>query len=675
MKEFFKKVRQIISDLFGKEKDPKELTADEKKKVADKYNEVFKSDMLEDFKNAQDTEKKAKSYDEAITALAESEDGEHVAEGDAQGAESTQTDVNLAVSISELKNDNKKKDEKIEELDKKIKKLGKEIIPDAPKIIDMKVAIFGARHTDKFLFGSIAEHPMFSLDKRWNKLMVRTDLPALNTAEDKKVFKAFQEEVETYGASLAARYNHLHQNGQLPYPSKKGQIDIDYSDLSNAGLGDQFVVRRQDALIARILLLPNIYNIFPRRYGIQDRELITNAFFGEFSQAWQTGEVWKGSMDLQPELGYVDDSMFKTLFESMKWLERIYIGYLNQEGSDPMKWTMVEWILLNIATVLTQEQYRRRILGIHVEPVSTEAGHYLHASTGFVYTVLRYIHENKLQPFTDAGLADYDNTDTNFVDLVIAFHQKIKDEIEDFQELQNTMYLNENHRQWYKSQVRAKYGLQTDFDGIIDNRVPDTDLSITWVPNMGQLKLIVVSKPGNFQALEYLPGEMFNIQFQPDMESVKSWSVWKEGFSASWVGRAFATPALLAANDWVLQEVFCNKPAVVLEDGATTADADDGFWFVTQANTGATVITTISNAVAGKAYVIECQGLSNASTIAKSGDFSVITAAWTPTVLGDYLMVVFDTEAGKFFDLERCVAGTRTINPLKQPNVPGNGGR
>jgi len=34
-------------------------------------------------------------------------------------------------------------------------------------------------------------------------------------------------------------------------------------------------------------------------------------------------------------------------------------------------------------------------------------------------------------------------------------------------------------------------------------------------------------------------------------------------------------------------------------------------------------------------------------------------------------MVVYDTTASKFFELERCVGGTRTINEAKQPNIPG----
>ena len=47
----------------------------------------------------------------------------------------------------------------------------------------------------------------------------------------------------------------------------------------------------------------------------------------------------------------------------MKEIERQYIGYLNTDGSDPIKWSMIEWQLLNIYTALVNEQNERRIFG------------------------------------------------------------------------------------------------------------------------------------------------------------------------------------------------------------------------------------------------------------------------------------------------------------------------
>jgi hypothetical protein len=92
---------------------------------------------------------------------------------------------------------------------------------------------------------------------------------------------------------------------------------------------------------------------------------------------------------------------------------------------------------------------------------------------------------------------------------------------------------------------------------------------------------------------------------------------------------------------------------VFLADGATKADADLGNHFVTVANTGATAITTIDNAVDGDIYKIEGGSDTNATTIAKSGDFSRISDAITLEE-GNWIKVRYNGE--KFVEMDRHVA-------------------
>ena len=679
MKEFKKRVQQIKS-LLGIDSKVELKNLDEKVKSGfiEKYQEVFGTDMLEDYNASKaETDEKIKAYDEALSAIAETdeepeEDTEEDEEEEGKSDKKAKSKkIDLTKGIKDLQTKNAELEAEVKEKKQTVLKLSKIVEEDNPKKEKMKIGIAGV-HSKTHLFG--IDHAIYSRDKRWNEIMVNPKI-ALVEEPGSDDHVNFVKEVASLGNNLAKVYGFLQKTGKLAQLRGKAQFDVDFADLTNAGLGDQHVVLRQTALISRIQELPNIYNIFPRRFGVQDRELMTNAFFGEFSQAWQTGAIWKGDVDLQPEEGYVDDAMFKTLFQSMKWLERRYIGYLNQEGSDPMKWSMIEWCILEIATKLMMEQYERRILGVFVEPVATQAGHYLHASTGFIYTVVRYMNELKLMPFTDPGFDEYDNTDTNFVDVTEAFFLKIKEVSPNFDEKQNVMLLNANHKVWYRAQLRAKRALQNDFTGIDDSKVPDTDLSIVWVPNMGNIKLIVVTKPGNFQMLENLPGEMLAMKFKDDMEALKAWSVWKEGCAALFVGKQFTTPALLLANNFALQEVFCNKPVTSLAADAVAANGTLNFWFKTGANTGATDLTDITGAVAGKAYIIECGSLVNATTITKDDKFDGITDDFTPAAVGDYLMVVYDVTAKEFFELERRVNGVRTINKVKQPNMPGHGGR
>jgi hypothetical protein len=286
---------------------------------------------------------------------------------------------------------------------------------------------------------------------------------------------------------------------------------------------------------------------------------------------------------------------------------------------------------------------------------------------------------NELKIAPVEGYEDYDNSGTTFIDAVEGLQADVKAAREDFNEMEYAMYLNANHRAWYKAGHRSKYAADNDFASINDQTVQDTELKIIWVPNMGNHKFMWIAKPGSIQCLENLPGEMFNIKFQQDMEAVKSWSRWKEGTSADYAGKPKADLAELSADNFQTQEIFVNKPSVDLADGATTANANNGFWFISVANTGTTAITNITNKKAGTAYIIECGNTTNATTVAKSGFFSEITAAYNPTAVGDYLMVYWDPAAdsgnGKFYELERRVGGTRTINKATQPNVVGNGGR
>ncbi len=667
MKDFLEKLQQIFG-FFGDKKKVSELSNEEKKQFAEKYKEVHGTDLDDDIKAYKADQEKNESLTSAFADLA----GILNETGGAGANEKTPAEqvAEIKQQIADLKKQNGDKDAEIKTLQEQKAALEKEMEHDDTKKVNMKVAIVGLPHSKTHLFG--IQHAMYSLDKRWNQLMVDRSISAKGLDEE-VTFASFQKETSAFGNAVATRMQELHESNLLHDPEKM-QAEIDYTGLSDAGLGDQFVIRRTDALIARITKLKNVYDIYPRRYGIEDRELITNAFFDEFSQPYQEGEVWKGGMSLKPEVGYVDDAMMKTLFKNWKWIERSYIAYLNKDGSDPIKWNMIEWAILQIAEKLTNEQYKRKIVGIFRKPIAGRAAHANHSSTGVLFTLIRYVHENKLLPFEDSTFADYSNTGTDMIDTVEAFVEAVKEVYEgDIEDLE--IHLNKSHKSWYKSGFRQKYGTDGDFSAVLDNKLQDADVKIVWVPNMGNHKMMIMQKPGNIQCLENLPGEMFKIKFKEEMESVKSWSIWKEGTSAEFVGKPFTTKALLTANNYELQEIFINKPAFEADADATTLDASNGFWQLTGENTAATAITDITNAKEGTAYIIECGSVTNASTIALANKFDSITAAYTPTAVGDYLMVVYDKTDDKFYELERCVAGVRTINPATQPNTPGNGGR
>ena len=111
------------------------------------------------------------------------------------------------------------------------------------------------------------------------------------------------------------------------------------------------------------------------------------------------------------------------------------------------------------------------------------------------------------------------------------------------------------------------------------------------------------------------------------------------------------------------------KPYTALADGDTTADGSTGFWFTTIANTGATAFTEVTNDVAGQLYILECTNLTNATTVAKAALFSEITAAYTPTALGDLLAFVWDAGQSKYKEICRVVGGVLAYNSASTPNA------
>lgn len=643
-----------------------ELTNEDWEKIVANYKETHQSDFYADMTADADQAKKATAHDAALLLLANAvgttEGVAVVADGGTTASENPPVDLTASIvaiqtKLAELEIAAKQKDETIA-------KLSLEVEGDNPKTAKVKIQGFGLIHTDKHAFG--IDHPMFAIEKRWNKIAVNSAV-ALMSPPTKADASAFQAEVTAFGESLKTRYAFLKENNLLD-PKKLASTDLDISVVGTA-LGNYFVTRRQDALISQILLIKTVYDIFPRRYGIQDQDVIFNAFFTEVSQGWQAGKVFKGSAIVEPERGHVDDASIKLQFKPLVDLERNYLGYKNTEGSGDIKWGMIEWYSLNILVKAVQEQTKRRVLGCAVKPEAGVAGLAINASTGLFFTLIRYMHQNKLMPMASSAFGSYDST--NMFDTVKAYLDAVVAVLGDQDISAFQLCLNERHKTWWLSNIRTKFGLQTDFTGPKSNVMPDYDIQICWLPAMEQLTFMTLHKPGNLQCLENLPGEMLALEFTQDFEDILVRSRWKEGFSAAFVGKKFATPAALLANNYEYQQIFMNKPMLALINDSITLDATKNFWFGSIANT--TVgkkILDIASAKKGQVYIIECGSIANPQSIDKAAKFANLVSAWTPTVVGDYLMVILNDAGDAFRELERCVAGVRSVNALVQPTLP-----
>lgn len=647
-----KQINGLLAKLGFTDKVKAGLSDEELQQVTSEYKALYNTDLKEDLAKMKDDEEKAAAFTaikEALKGVAAEEETEEDEEPkssnpneDPDKEEEEQPSAEAAEVVKQINkvlSDNKALKEENE-------KMARQAQEDKPEATVRPARALAGMTTATHLFG--IEHDMFSLDKVWNKITAKGSA-LMESYNAKKVMRDLETAVSNYGQDLAVRMTELHSMGMLNIVALTTEGTIDYSGLSNANLGDQYVVRRMDALIAQILMLPDLTDIFLVRSNVQDKELLTNAFFGEFSQSYQPGEVSKGSMELQPEIATVYDAMFKYLFKSFKWIERTYLGYLNTNGSDPVKWNLIEWMIFQIAKGLKKEQNSRLILGHRIEPIEGKVAPYMFASTGLVHQIFNYVDTHKLLPFDDAVYNNY--TKANIGDAMEAFVEDVADvyplEVKDF-----TLYINSKHKAWYKAWYRNKYGKDLDFTGP-QLMLEEHEVPIKFIPNMGKLKLMLLAQPGNFQILEDKPGEMFKVAFEQHLEAVWSWSVWKEGISATFVGKTFKDKASLVANNYDGQVIFINYPVTEVAADATTVDGRADFLFRTCENSKATAITDITNAKAGVVYRIECGSITNATTIAKADKFADLTDVWNPTAVGDWIKVYYDATTQKFVEVAR----------------------
>jgi len=662
----FKEKLKSVLDLLqlGKKFEDKTLSQEEFNSIVAEYQKKYQTTLNDDLaaeQAAKQTAKQAAEFQQMLNTIQSVIKGVDPASKENENPEDEQPQSNATLegileSLNGMRADFQALAKKPEE-DK-----------PAQTITVSPVSINGFGNTPKYLFG--VEHPMFSMKDRWNQIAANPRAAAALPEVDEQVDGvAFYKAAYGFAKSLKARYQYLQENKLLDAPAlAAGKYATNYEGVDKAGVGDQFIVLRQDALIARVLQLRDMTQYFPVAYGYQDRGLVFNAFFDEVSQAYQTGEVFKGGMKIENHMGYVDDAMIKMEWGPMKELERKYIGYLNKEGSDPIKWTMIEYQLLNTLTTAQVEQNKRRMRGIYVKPEKGVAGSYRNAGTGILYTLLRYVHQYDIKPHTGDEYRSY--TQATFLPAVQEFLADVRSTVtEDMDINQHVIYLNKNHQGWWIKNVRTTYGKDTDFTGPMGalNVVPDTTTHIIWLPYLGQLPFMMLHQPGNLQFLEYIPGEMLAMKMQEQMEQVRAWSTWKEGCSASFTGRRFDSRDAMDKNAYEWQQIFINLFAATIKD---KVDGNDGFWQVTGATTTADTITDIVNAKNGVAYCIEAGVKEHLPKIAKSGKFANISDAFTASKVGDYIMVIIGND-GNFRELERCVGGKRTINKELQPNVPG----
>lgn len=643
MKKWQKRISSVANKLgFSSKMSEGKLTADDQKKIFAAYKEEFGITYSED---------KAANEDVEETLLTINEQKElNTILGDA----SVSTVKEVIAQVAEQKNTIQVLSASPElDIPVDVKKI------ESSSINTLAKTLGRTAHSSTHLFG--IEDSLFSLNSWYVNLTVTKTPIAKNLTIDQR--HDFKGVINSFAERLVSRSKELEtQNllGVLNFNKMvSGDNPIDYSDLY--GKAGEYIVRRTDLILAYLRTLPSVNSIFPLVSNIQNKEIAPGANFGELSQGYRSGKIFKGNVKFTAEIYSVEDVMFKFLFTDLIKLEKQYIGYLNREGSNVIKWSFIEWIMVHFGTILHNEQNMRRIVGTRTPQQAVSANSAMLAADGVLRAIERVEEDNKVYPNTIFRIYD----ETCMVDYLESFWDKFAEIVPSSEGYK--LYVNLKHRSWYIRSYRTKYGKDTDFRGVTSQSINDVDANIIWVPNMPINNYKVwITFPGNVELYEDKPNEMLGFYFERDWEEIGVLSRWKEGAGLQQAGIQYKTREDLIKSEFSNQWLFTNYPVTTLSSDQTVIDGKLNYLFETGANTVKTQITAIENLNPSVVYKIICGDITNPTSILKTGKFSKITEDFKPKAIGDYLKVYAELEdVTEIIDGETVIVTRPTGNLLE----------
>ncbi len=448
---------------------------------------------------------------------------------------------------------------------------------------------------------------------------------------------------------------------------------VDYKTLQD-DLGAFYRTRWSDRLQSFLVELPTITKIFPTESGHQDLETLTNLWLGEFSQPDNSADsefdkVTKGSYEFGHETLRMYGVMFAHKFKSLKALEKSWIGYLNREGSNPVKLSFIEYLLVETAKKLHNEREQRYINGVRKDPDPDVPGRAMEAADG-IYEYIRKRVEGhtdftpdggttgktvyQIKPFnlpriTAANIGEVFYQGTSMIPSVFRDTGKI------------CLYIPSWMLPLYHKYNEAHYGQNTDYKAGITYVKEFPAVNIVTLPNADNHHRIFWTIEGNFRTFDHVAGEMLRFTLEQQDWTVKVWSNWKESIQAEVVGYKYTDPL---AMDGSRQLIWCNdydRPDTYFIE----ADRDKNpsallhSSIVTVANSKAFEITDIADAQVGRLISLKCGADGeNGVTIKKAEKFSLLSAAWTPKK-GDVITLMKRAD-GKFIEVSRSTAAAES---------------
>lgn len=634
----FKPFAAAFLTLFGIEAYSKDnnqknvLTEDQQKALVETYG--FGKEFVEDFNKAlaNDFKDDAKSKDESKDADA------------ATKAVVTQLTLNLSQAMTDLAAITKEKGD-----------LSQEVSDKQKEITDLTAKVNKLAGLDEEDPGKGAQHGSANKDLKID-LMNEKQLCGYDGAR-------FLLENRPYNVRARAAMLYHQEGMSIPVVEAKS---LDYQALKE-DLGDFYRTRWQDKIQSLLVVLPSIEKIFPCEYGYQDRATLINVWLGEFSQADNTASdfdnVVKGDYEFEPEELRMFSVMFAHKFKNLKALEQTWIGYLNEEGSQVMKWSFIEFILAKTAEKLHNERELRRINGRRKDPDVDKAGSAMEASDG-IYEFIR----KKVEGWKKNGVTVYQIkpfrlgsvSQGNIGDVLYRGTGMIPAPVRDSGQLECN--IPSHMFAWYMKYQEMTFGTNTDYQGTKACIWEYPNVKINVIPNADNHNRIIWTIKGNLKPFAHVKGEMTDFSIEQQDWTLKVWSNWKESFWARMVGYCYKNKMEM---DGSRQMIWCNEYDysesyfVGVEKDNATPSVLIHTSIVTPANTAVVDITDIKDAELGRKIRIQNGSDVNGVKITKTGKFSLITADWIPGK-GEIINLMKRAD-GKFIELGRETAANAAL--------------
>lgn len=377
------------------------------------------------------------------------------------------------------------------------------------------------------------------------------------------------------------------------------------------------------------------------------------------------------------------DVMFAHKFKSLKTLEKSWIGYLNREGSNPVKLSFIEYLLAETAKALHNERELRYVNGVRKDPEVDKPGRAMEAADG-IYEYLRKRVEGhvdftpnggtsgktvyQIKPFelpriTPGNIGEVFYLGTGMIPSVFRDTGKI------------VLYIPSFMLPWYHKYNETHYGQNKDYQAGINYVKEYPSVKIEVIPNADNHHRIFWTIDGNIQTFCHINGEMLRFTLEQQDWALKVWSNWKESIQATAVGYKYTNRADM---DGSRQLIWCNdydRPDTYFVEA--DKDANPSVLLhssvVTVANSKVFTITDIADAKVGQVVAIKCGADGdNGVTIKKADKFALISEDWTPKKGG--VIKLMKRADGKFIEISRSTAAADSYqipNDEATPSVQG----